>query len=214
MKILIPFSLLVIGLAIGYAVGINTTEIVKETYTLSDSISVKPKIIHDTIVKTKIVEVEKQVMVKAEVDTLIEDSLDLDSVFVDTIDRHVTESFKDTVKEENLNILSDNRLKIIKMSVKHLDGDVNESDSLLKSTIDISAIDNKFINVEFWESPIGFSGYKLSKSKLIVYGLSPQLEYQIYKRKRIYFLSFHSITYEMFETEEFKQFVQTSNPLK
>jgi len=85
---------------------------------------------------------------------------------------------------------------------------------LLKSAIDVNDIDKKYINVEFWESPINFSGYKLSKSKLIIYGLSPQLDYQIYKRNESYYLIFHSITYELFETEEFRQFVQTFNPIK
>jgi len=33
------------------------------------------------------------------------------------------------------------------------------------------------ILIEFWESPFNFTGYKLSKSKLIVYGLDPNTNY-------------------------------------
>lgn len=33
---------------------------------------------------------------------------------------------------------------------------------------------NKTLQVEFWESPIDFMGYKLSKTKLVLYGFLPQ----------------------------------------
>jgi hypothetical protein len=49
---------------------------------------------------------------------------------------------------------------------------------------------------------------------LIIYGLSPQLEYQLFKKSKFYYLKVHSITYELFETEDFKQFTQISNPIE
>ena len=206
MKILIPFSLLLVGLAIGYAVGINAHEIVKEKHFITDSIPSIPKIVHDTIIKTRIVEVEKQIASKKLDDSLIIDSLDKE--IVDTLQRSINQ---DSIPEEDLSILTDIRLKIIKLPIQHLSRNSNDSDSLLKLAIDIQKIDKKYINVEFWESPINFLGYKLSKSKLIIYGLSPQFEYQLFKKSKVYYLRYHSITYELFETEDFKKFVVTSN---
>jgi len=210
MKILIPLSLLIVGLAIGYAVGINSGKVSKVEHFITDSIST---IVYDTIIKTKIIEVEKKTVLKSQTDTLTVDSLDQNLVVVDTLKDNAKE-VKDSVIDENLSIVSDVRLKLINLPVIHLLNTLDDSDSLLKSAIDINDVDKKYINVEFWESPISFSGYKLSKSKLIIYGLSPQLDYQIYKRNESYYLIFHSITYELFETEEFRQFVETFNPIK
>jgi len=213
MKILIPLSLLIVGLAIGYAVGINSGKVSKDEYFITDSIPSVSTIVYDTIIKTKIIEVEKKTVLKSQTDTLTVDSLDQNLVVVDTLKDNAKE-VKDSVIDENLSIVSDVRLKLINLPVIHLLNTLDDSDSLLKSAIDINDVDKKYINVEFWESPISFSGYKLSKSKLIIYGLSPQLDYQIYKRNESYYLIFHSITYELFETEEFRQFVETFNPIK
>lgn len=54
---------------------------------------------------------------------------------------------------------------IVKMSAK---------DSLLQKVSGISEDKNNlpFINIEFWKSPLNYKGYKLSKYKLIVYGIN------------------------------------------
>jgi len=213
MKILLPLCLLGVGLTIGYAIGVNSGKVSKDEHFITDSIPSVSTIVYDTIIKTRIVEVEKRTVLKSETDTLAVDSLDQKIVVADTLKVNVQE-VKDSVTDENLSIVADVRLKLINLPVIHLLSNVDDSDSLLNSAIDVNDIDKKYINVEFWESPINFSGYKLSKSKLIIYGLSPQLDYQIYKRNESYYLIFHSITYELFETEEFRQFVQTFNPIK
>ena len=214
MKILIPLSLLVLGIAIGYAVGINLGEIEKENQLVTDSIPSVQSVIHDTIVETKIVKIETEELVIPEIDSLTLDTLNQILLELDSLIEEPIGIEEDSIVDENLNILSDVRLKLIKLPLKHLTEKIIDSDSLLKSAIDINDIDNKYINVEFWESPVNFSGYKLSKSKLIIYGLSPQLEYQLFKKGKSYYLMVHSITYELFETAYFKQFTQISNPIK
>ena len=74
---------------------------------------------------------------------------------------------------------------------------------MIKGSLDINEINNETLVVEFWESPINYSGYKLSKYQLIVYGLSPQFEYKVYKKGSLYYLNFQSIYYEMIETTQF-----------
>jgi len=209
MKILIPFSLLLFGLAVGYAIGINTEKFEVRNEHSTDSISTNFKIIHDTIIKIEIVKVEREKYVRPQIDSLKLDSLTQYSIVLDTLKEKVIEEEQDSLSGESLNILSDTRLKIIKLPINHLTS--KGIDSLLKSAIEIKDIDKQFINVEFWESPINFSGYKLSKSKLVIYGLSPQLGYELLKKDKVYYLKFHSITYELYETEDFKQFVQTLN---
>lgn len=207
MKILIPLSLLIVGLAIGYIIGSNGGRkvIIKEVITKAKPIAYH--VIHDTIIKTKLIEIEVPVKVQRnseEIDTLDENNIELD-----TLIKSIVEKDNDTISDENLSILSDKRLKFYKLPIKHIEASVDNTDSLLKTAIHIIEVEKKYINIEFWESPINFSGYKLSKSKLVIYGLSPQLNYQLFKNKNVYYLKFHSIIYELYETEEFKKFVQT-----
>lgn len=213
MKILIPLSLLIVGLAIGYAVGINSYEIENESLNITDSIPLVPTIVHDTIVKTKIIEIEPKPIVVVNVDSLKLDSLQLKVIELDTLLGKVIEPI-DSVVDDESNILSDVRLKLDKFQINHLTTKKDGSDSLFKLAIEINDVEKKYINVEFWESPINFSGYKLSKSKLIIYGLSPQFDYQLFKKEKIYYLKFHSITYELIETEDFKKFIQTTQLIK
>ena len=212
MKILIPISLLILGLAVGYVMGSSQENQVVKKEVVTESESIIYKIFRDTIIKTKVIEVA--VPVKIINDTLLTDTLSLDSIVVDTLTEVLFENEKDSIVEERITILSDTRLKIYKLPLKHIETNVNTSDSLLKTAIDIIEVDKKFMNVEFWESPINFSGYKLSKSKLVLYGLSPQLNYQLFKKNKVYYLKFHSITYELYETVDFKKFIQTSELLK
>jgi hypothetical protein len=214
MKILIPLSLLIAGIAIGYVVGINSDKIEKEKEFAIESTPSVQEVIHDTIIETKIIEIETEKLVSPPIDSLVIDSLIQNMLVVDTLVEVVREIINDSIGDEELNILSDVRLKLMKLPIKHLNVKVIESDSLLKSAIDITDIENKNINIEFWESPINFSGYKLSKSKLIIYGLSPQFDYQLFKSHKTYYLKFHSIIYELIETEEFKKFIQTSNSIE
>ena len=209
MKILIPLGLLIVGLAVGYAVGINSGKIETNKHVITDLIPVNVQIIHDTIIKTEIVEIER--FVTSKVDSIRLDTLPLNELEIDTLKEKLIQNGLDSIPEENLSILSDVRLKVIKLPINHLTSNRISSDSLLKSLIDVKDINKEYMNVEFWESPINFSGYKLSKSKLIIYGLSPQLDYQLFKKSKVYYLKFHSISYELYETEDFKKFIQTSN---
>ena len=62
-------------------------------------------------------------------------------------------------------------------------------DSLLKEALGINETMPSKLLVEFWESPLNFSGYKLSKAKLILYGMPSGLEYKLYrKRGRLFFI--------------------------
>ena len=207
--------MLIIGIAVGYAVGINAE---KNEFILplnTDSIPLKLKVIHDTIIKTEIIEntspINNDNLIRIKQDSVFVDSLRIDTVRVDTLIEKLIEKPNDSIVNEEVLILTDKRLKLVNILIKHISSNSLVKDSLLKLSIDIVEVNNRYMAVEFWESPINFKGYKLSKSKLIIYGLSPQLEYQIIKNKNRYYLKFHSIVYELNETESFKSFVQIEN---
>lgn len=64
---------------------------------------------------------------------------------------------------------------------------------------------NRNMVVEFWESPIDFMGYKLSKTKLIFYGISPQEPFElIYKDTESISLVIDEKTITLKKTEKYK----------
>jgi len=207
MKFLVPFLLLLTGILLGYFIGSYQHK--SEPLDQVVAQTAKVKVIHDTIVETEIVEVVKNVVETKNI--ILNDTIPIDSnqITIDTLLTDMTsqDSIVDTLNlDENIKILIDQKLKSIQIPIQYISQTTTIVDSLLKETLNIKTVDNEFILVEFWQSPINYHGYKLSKSKLIVYGLSPQHDYKIYKLDDMYFLRFLSINYQLTETENFTSY--------
>jgi hypothetical protein len=202
MKYLFPVGLLLVGLSVGYVVGVNSTENSSNgQVVVADSITTK--VVYDTIVTNKIVEVSIESVNKTVIDTLnLLDSSKANLIQLDTLMEIILEKSTDSLVEEEININKDKRISKINLNINYLNIQLDK-DSLIKSSLDINDVINQTLIIEFWESPVNYSGYKLSKYKLILYGLSPQFDYKIYKKDKIYYLNFQSIFYEMVETTQF-----------
>ncbi len=217
MKYITPILFLIIGIAIGFYWGgmqSNSKFFKLKNDTLNASALTKKlsvnqtEVIYDTIVK----EIIKPVKINN--DTLpIDISLDtnlttqlLDSALVDYLDIR-----KDTLttneEDETIKILKEQKIGSKNIEIIYLKTEkLSKKDSLLNQIIEVEPVNNKSIIIEFWESPIDFKGYKMSKSKIIVYGLEPQLNYDIYYKNGHYYLNLEQIYYELEETVSFKPF--------
>lgn len=102
----------------------------------------------------------------------------------DSIPDSITVYVKDTT---NLNITKENkteedvidRERLIKVVTLPVDGIINESSDTsyqakLANKMGEETAFQPELRLEFWQSPIGFSGYKLNKSILVLYGLSSE----------------------------------------
>ena len=210
MKYLIPAIFLILGLSVGYIVGKKSNQS-KEQNIAVQTITAQPKIkvVHDTIVKQTIVETKElkiqQKDTLTESDTIINKTLD--TTKVDYITKNDTLLTNVDTVEETLNINSDKkidskRIKIIQLSEQT----TSKSDSLINEMIDVKPINIDEMIVEFWESPLNYSGYKMSKIKLIVYGLNPHFNYKLYAKNGKYFLNFEQVYYQLEETPVFKPY--------
>lgn len=133
-----------------------------------------------------------------EIDTLTEVfELDTLSEEMDTEDT--------TQTEEELFIRRDELLASRRIPIIYLENQV-ENDSLIKEMLGIKDNLPKDMLVQFWLSPIGFTGYKLSKNTLILYGVSDQIKYKIYQKKQFHYLSGEEIFYVLKETNDFLPF--------
>jgi len=208
MKYILPISLLLVGLTAGYFVGVNSNKnVVVEKPNIREHI--KTQIVHDTVVKKEIIEIPLVDENDEETDSIADQVLDSNKIMLDTISEQYLTKPKDSIIfiEEQIKIKTDTKLASKKISIIYLENNSNNKDSLIKEVLAIKDVKNEFIVMEFWESPIHYSGYKLSKSKLIVFDLSPQFDYIIYKNKENYYLYFQTIYYQLINLGEFFPFV-------
>lgn len=110
---------------------------------------------------------------------------------------------------EGENISTEKLIKSVYIPIVYL-SEENAKDSTMQELLGIDEVKTNSMFVEFWESPLNFEGYKLSKKKLIVYGLSSQFDYKLYKDGSVYYFSYQNIYYKMRETQDFLPFAEVS----
>jgi len=65
----------------------------------------------------------------------------------------------------------------------------------------------EFLKVEIWKSPLNFTGYKLSKTKLVVYGMINELILNVSSRDEKIFIKTNLATYVLSQTSNFRDLV-------
>lgn len=214
MKYLIPAIFLILGLSIGYIFGKKSSHVNDKNLTVK-TVTSQPKVevIHDTIVKQKLVQLDNSTNEqKNDSDSTITESLinkTLDTSKVNYITKNDTlNTSTDNIEiEENIKINSDKKIDTKRIKITQLkQQSTNKSDSLINEMINVKPIKLTELTIEFWESPLNYSGYKMSKAKLIVYGLNPHFNYKLYEKNGKYFLNFEQVYYQLEETSTFKPY--------
>jgi hypothetical protein len=131
-----------------------------------------------------------------EEELLLEDSLNADFLMNDSLNS------EDHISTEKM-------IRSVQFPIVYL-ADEQPTDTAMAELLGIEDVQSKSMFVEFWESPLNFEGYKLSKKKLVVYGLSPQFDYKVYKEGTNYYLSYQNVYYKMKETQDFLPFTEVA----
>lgn len=76
----------------------------------------------------------------------------------------------------------------------------------LKDKMNVKTIQVKEMTVEQWKSPLDFKGYRLSKTKLVLYGLYNELLIGLQQKKEQLYLQTNVATYALEFTNELKSF--------
>jgi hypothetical protein len=127
---------------------------------------------------------------------------------------------KDTIQEEEIIVRKDMLLSI--KSLKPIDKTVGSTEadaddkSLAKELAekmnpeakvpDYESKSFKTYQIELWKSPVNFKGYKMSKSKIVLYGLEDEEALKLYSVNDNLYLNYHNNIYKLEETEEFEPF--------
>ena len=155
------------------------------------------ELVRDTIIQTEKIEVESN---SNESDTLLTMN---DSLFWVADTFNTTASANDSANMvEDIHIRRERLIAYKSVALVQLAIQVNK-DSTIKEALGIDSPKQTAVSVEFWESPLNYAGYKFSGKKLVLYGLSPQLSYKVYKRNNNYFLYAQEVYYRLRETNDF-----------
>ena len=87
-----------------------------------------------------------------------------------------------------------------------------ETDSTLESMSDIT--DNKesvYFRVEFWKSPLNYKGYKMSKGKIVLYGLTPVPTSTLLLMDGNYYFSVGMNVFRVEYTDDYKPFEKVTD---
>ncbi|MBI3502983.1 MAG: hypothetical protein HY063_14425 [Bacteroidetes bacterium] len=88
----------------------------------------------------------------------------------------------------------------------------NPSDSLLEK---VSGIKNtksaSSLKVEFWQSPINYKGYKMTKNKIVLYGINSDENIKLFHLEENVYMKHNQNFYKLYFTDEFKQFEKVTD---
>jgi hypothetical protein len=112
---------------------------------------------------------------------------------------------------DNLIVRKDELLSTKTIEVFKLDPVVKltAKDSLLQKVSGIKedrSLSKQFINIEFWSSPLNYKGYKMSKYKLVLYGISSAEGIKLYNLEDVIYLKSYSFIYRLDSFGDFKPY--------
>lgn len=119
------------------------------------------------------------------------------------------------LKEEAINVAQEELLSV--KNIKVIDLDTNtKHDTLTGQLAGVTSADfpNLFF-VEFWKTPLNSKGYRMTRNRVILYGLSDFSSITIYKVDDNYYLKDDDVVYKISSGTEFKpmELVQDSDLL-
>lgn len=132
--------------------------------------------------------------------------LSMDTVASKNISAITSSSSEDIVVRKD-ELLSTKTIEIINLSA--VASSRNAKDSLLQkvSGIKDDKISNKqFINIELWQSPLNYRGYKMSKYKIALYGLTSLEGLKIFILDDVIYLKNGAIVNKLDNSSEFRPY--------
>ncbi len=133
----------------------------------------------------------------------------------DTLKKSLTKDssgFNTTATSEDIVVRKDELLTTKTIEVMNLSlsaNRMNAKDSLLQKVSGITDDRNntkQFINIELWQSPLNYRGYKMSKYKIALYGIESFDKLKVYTLDDNIFLKNGAIVYKLENSSEFRPY--------
>ena len=160
----------------------------------STQVKEKKKKEKSTKVESEESDIEGQVTGNVDSVKIAKDSLILENPVMDDV----------VVRKDEL--LSTKTLEILNMDPV---AKMTSKDSLLQKVSGIKddrGSSKQFVNIEFWASPLNYKGYKMSKYKLVLYGIASAEGLKLYKLDDVTYLKSASFIYRLDAFGDFKPY--------
>jgi hypothetical protein len=117
------------------------------------------------------------------------------------------------VADQNISVLKEELIAVKNIRVKsEIDNKSNKKDSLAAAVAGVvEKASGDFMMIEFWKTPLNSKGYKMSRNKIMVYGL-PEQEIDVVKIDDAYYLRHADAVYRLSYTNEFRKMEKVSEP--
>ncbi|MGP8217311.1 MAG: hypothetical protein ACLQQ4_17215 [Bacteroidia bacterium] len=152
--------------------------------------------------------------VSAPVNTLKNDSLaSKTKPENDTINNTKDSSANAEPGDSNVVVMTNQLVSVTSLPLKDIDSVTSADKSNHKSDSVIASMSNidpekdpPFYRIEFWQSPLNFKGYKMSKGKIILYGINSNTAFRLVKWDDGYYLWSSQSVYKVEYTDDYKPF--------
>ncbi|MBC7863846.1 MAG: hypothetical protein IAF38_12800 [Bacteroidia bacterium] len=117
----------------------------------------------------------------------------------------------DASSSENISVLKEELVGVKNVKVKGAEeGKTSKKDSLAASVAGVAEPNpNEFLVIEFWKTPLNSKGYKMSRNKVVLYGLQEQ-NVDIVKLNDNYYLKNNNLVYRISYSNEFHKMERVS----
>lgn len=90
--------------------------------------------------------------------------------------------------------------------------DKNPKDSLLQKVSGVRDDQKASYKIEYWKSPINYKGYKMTRNKLVLYGISSADPMSLFRIDDDIYMKHLNTIYRLGFTNDFRQFEKVSDP--
>jgi hypothetical protein len=114
--------------------------------------------------------------------------------------------------DSNIVVMTNQLVSVKTLPLKNIDSlmvdkATAKSDSMIASMSNIDEDkDPALYRIEFWQSPLNFKGYKMSKGKIVLYGINSTAALRLVKWDDSYYLLSSQSVYKVSYTDDFKPF--------
>jgi hypothetical protein len=110
--------------------------------------------------------------------------------------------------QETINVLKEELVGVKNIYLKDFDNNrlyKSSKDSLLSVVSGVTEPKkNDFFMVEFWKTPLNSKGYKMTRNRVLIYGLTDKSDVALVKVSDNYYLKNNSVVYKLNYSTEFK----------
>ena len=135
-----------------------------------------------------------------------------DSSYISSKSGFVTENTFFETDDENINVLKEELLSVKNIPLKDFDGnEISKTDSALYSVSGVQPNSRTDLYlIEFWKTPLNSKGYKMTRNRILIYGIKENQDLCVAKIKDNYYLKNNTEVYQLVYSPDFKPMVKVN----